>query len=50
MVKKRKYRTCQYCGAHLDHGEKCECQKSKNRNLVEPIDKEKNTESMEGKK
>ncbi len=21
-----KYRTCPHCGAHLDYGEKCECQ------------------------
>ena len=20
-----KYRTCQWCGAHLDHGERCDC-------------------------
>lgn len=19
------YRTCQWCGAHLDHGERCDC-------------------------
>lgn len=21
-----KYITCEYCGCHLDHGEKCDCQ------------------------
>ena len=21
------YRTCPYCGAHLDYGERCDCQK-----------------------
>ncbi len=23
----RPYRTCIYCGAHLDHGERCDCKK-----------------------
>ena len=21
-----KYQVCEHCGAHLDHGEKCDCQ------------------------
>lgn len=25
----RQYRICQYCGAHLDHNEKCDCQNRK---------------------
>lgn len=24
-----KYKTCPHCGAHLDHGEKCDCEKKK---------------------
>lgn len=24
-----KYRTCPLCGAHLDHGERCDCQEEK---------------------
>ncbi len=24
-----KYRTCPRCGAHLDHGERCDCQEEK---------------------
>lgn len=24
-----KYRTCEYCGAHLDHCEPCDCLKNK---------------------
>ena len=28
MIKKRRqYRACEYCGAALDPGEKCECRK-----------------------
>ena len=23
-----KYRICPYCGAHLDHGERCDCQEA----------------------
>ena len=26
------YRTCPYCGAHLDSGERCDCQEEQNRN------------------
>lgn len=24
-----KYRTCPLCGAHLDHGERCDCEEEK---------------------
>lgn len=24
-----KYRTCPFCGAHLDHGERCDCREEK---------------------
>lgn len=27
----RKFNTCDYCGAHLDHGERCDCEKSRNK-------------------
>ena len=27
-MKKRYYYTCEYCGAHLDPGEKCNCRKA----------------------
>lgn len=27
MKKIRFYRTCPLCGAHLDHGERCDCEK-----------------------
>lgn len=29
MNKRRYFNTCQRCGAHLDPGEKCDCQKTK---------------------
>lgn len=30
-----KYRTCPKCGAHLDHGEPCDCEKHKEREVAE---------------
>ena len=27
-----KYKVCDYCGAHLDNGEMCDCQRDANRN------------------
>lgn len=28
-----KYEVCRYCGAHLDPGEKCDCQKEEQKNI-----------------
>lgn len=25
----RDYKTCEHCGSHLDHGERCDCQDTK---------------------
>ncbi len=34
-----KYEVCQECGAHLDHGEVCDCEEEVNRQS-EPIEKQ----------
>lgn len=43
-----KYWVCPYCHAHLDHGEKCDCQKDKEKFVTvvrntETIDKKQNS-------
>lgn len=43
------YRECPYCGAHLDPGEKCDCQKEEdedeNRDHKEAVYKESGTDA-----
>lgn len=34
-----KYRTCPLCGAHLDHGERCDCREEQSREYQNPIDR-----------
>lgn len=29
MIKKHMFRICEYCGARLDPGERCDCRKAK---------------------
>jgi hypothetical protein len=36
-----KYRICEYCGANLDYGEKCDCQEEKVKRKAEGREMEK---------
>jgi len=39
------YKTCPHCGAHLDPGEKYDCQDWENRQLEIPAEKEQEVKS-----
>ncbi len=39
------YKTCPYCGAHLDPGEKCDCQDRESKLPEIPAEKEQEVKS-----
>ena len=41
-----KYEVCPYCGAHLDHGESCDCQKESGRVTAVTVNTPKNKNSI----
>ena len=44
------YKTCEYCGAHLDSGEKCDCKEARKVNPRWPVRKRYETCRECGKK
>ena len=43
---RRKFKICEACGAHLDHGEVCDCKKERSRDTNE---KERNEKRRPGR-